>query len=74
MNTQVHPEIYTPQVAPEYLKLASAASLADCSVDTIRRWIRNGQLAGYRNSQNSNSAIFVRRDELINLLAPIGTK
>lgn len=48
-----------------YLPVADAARLASVATGTIRRWIREGRLAGYR----AGRLLRVRRGELDELLA-----
>lgn len=60
-------------IVPEFLKLATAAVYIDTSVDTVRDWIRKGQLTAYRNGKNSNAHLYVRREDLLNLFDPVTT-
>ena len=50
--------------ADEYLSTRAAAKLADVSVFTIRRWVRDGRLVEHR----AGSGVRVRRSELEELL------
>lgn len=52
--------------ANAYLTLKEAAVYAACSVDTLRRRIRSGELVAYR----SGRLIRVRRSDLDAMLAP----
>ena len=53
----------------EYLTVAEAASILKVDPSTIRRWIDGGTLRANRVGPRS---IRVRRDDLMNVLGPVG--
>jgi hypothetical protein len=55
-----------PDHNPEFLTLDGAAGLVGRTHWSIRRWIRLGRLARYQ----SGPRIYVRRDELLELVLP----
>ena len=54
-----------PEPAAEYLTTAAAATVASVGEATIRRWVREGRIRGYR----AGRVLRVRRDDLDRLLA-----
>lgn len=54
-----------PAPPAEYLTTAAAATVASVSEGTIRRWVRDGKIRGYR----AGRVLRVRRDELDQMLA-----
>lgn len=57
--------IATPAPTPaEYLTTAGAATVAAVNEATIRRWVREGKIRGYR----AGRVLRVRRDELDQML------
>lgn len=56
--------------ADSYLSVAKAAKVADLAPNTIRTWIRDGQLAGHR----AGRVLRVKRSDLESFLAVVPTK
>ena len=52
------------------IRLSEAAALVDVHVKTLRRWISQGKLTGYRLASNQ---IRIDRMELLNLARPMAT-
>ena len=50
------------------IRLSEAATLVDVHVKTLRRWISQGKLTGYRLASNQ---IRIDRRELLNLARPM---
>ncbi|HEY8210352.1 MAG TPA: helix-turn-helix domain-containing protein [Myxococcaceae bacterium] len=53
-----------PPTAAELMTAAEAAELARCTPETIRAWVRAGNLTRY----GANGRLRVRRDEVLKLL------
>jgi excisionase family DNA binding protein len=60
----VREELRRQAGSAQYLSTGHAAELADVAPGTIRRWLREGRLRGYR----AGRAVRVKRDELEQLL------
>ena len=56
--------VTTPAREREYLTVGEVAAELKCSVATIRRRIRSGELPATRLGQDHNSVLRVRRDTL----------
>lgn len=54
-----------PAPPAEYLTTSAAATVASVNEGTIRRWVRDGKIRGYR----AGRVLRVRRDELDQMLA-----
>ncbi|MQY22686.1 helix-turn-helix domain-containing protein [Nocardia macrotermitis] len=52
------------------IRLSEAAALVDVHVKTLRRWISEGKLTGYRLASNQ---IRIDQGELLNLARPMPT-
>lgn len=54
----------------DYITITKAAAQLDCDVITIRRWISQGKLRGYRVG---GKMIRIRQDDLDQFIRPIPT-